>query len=379
MRALRELERTGWAVAALYVTSAIGPALAGEETDLTFYGLGHLSLDSSENTTNDDTELASNSSRIGLKASYQLSDTVTLFGQLEQGVDLTGDGANDGNGPGDTGNIFSRARDSFIGLKTDWGTVRYGRQGFLNQWVYDYNLFADQVGDLGNIWGGTGFAGRGDNAVSYETPDFSGFSAMVVYTPAPADTPDDDITVVKANYRNGGWAFGLGYGVAEQRTTGGFNGVSFSEDYVITALTTSYTFEEGTWAGFDISGSSIGAGYQSETDIRGIDGNDRDSFTFGGALKMNGRHQVKAQVTHSSADGSSADATQFAAGYDYAVNDWLTLYAAYATVSNDTFAAFTSNNYGHGRAAGPEQPGSDPSTLSFGAVFSFECRPGCRK
>jgi len=59
------------------------------------------------------------------------------------------------------GRFSPRARDSFLGLRShDYGSIQFGRVGGLNQWLYDYNLFADQVGDLGNIWGGDGLPGR---------------------------------------------------------------------------------------------------------------------------------------------------------------------------------------------------------------------------
>lgn len=139
--------------------------------DLTIYGVDHLSADGIDNGAQRSEYIHSNSSRLGFKGSHDLGDGFSVLFQYESGVDLTGHGAGDGNGGTNAnGQIFTRARDSYVGLKGGFGTVLIGRLPALNQWLYDYNLFADQVGDLGNIWGGDGLPGRVDHAAYYHTP-----------------------------------------------------------------------------------------------------------------------------------------------------------------------------------------------------------------
>ena len=358
-------------VAGLFSTICItGGAIAAEqpqedgELSVKIFGLGHVSIDSRDDTIDDGTEIASNSSRVGFTASWQVSDSLEIFGQVDQGVDLTGDGTNDGNGPGDTDSIFSRARDSFIGLRGNYGTIKYGRLGALNQWVYDYNLFVDQVGDLGNIWGGSGFAGRADNSVSYETPEFNGFRALALHSPQAVDSPGD-VSVFKLSYGKDNVALGVSFSTADTDIPG-------QEDYQISAVTGSYTFENTSLGDFDTSGSSIGAGFQSEKDIRGVSGEDRDSFTLGAALKLNARHTLKGQSTFSMAERADSDATQYALGYDYQASNDVILYAAYAKTDNDRLAGFTSNNYGHGKAVAPVTPGASAETFSVGIIVSFD-------
>ncbi|RFB04593.1 porin [Parvularcula marina] len=359
--------KVGAPLAASFV-ALMATSWAGEDQkyDLTLYGLGHLSLDQADNVPDDAARLASNSSRIGARGKFRLNDAIAVIAQFEQGIDLTNAGSNDGNGPGDTSDVFTRARDSYIGITGAFGTLKYGRQGLLNQWLYDVNYFADQVGDLGNIWGGTGYAGRGDNTVSYETPDFNGFSGIVLYTASPSDTADDEIFAFKGQYKNNGWSLAAAWSEATPM-------VSSLEEHTVAALTAQFRFPKTTMNGIDISGSVIGAGFQSESDIGGVSGNDRDSFTLGGALNVDGRHTFKAQYTMSDSEYSDGDANQFALGYDFALTDYLTLYAAYAETRNDDLAAFTANNYGHGKAQGPDSLGADPAVFSIGAVFSFEC------
>ena len=86
-----------------------------------------------------------------------------------------------------------------------------GRIPALNQWLYDYNLFADLVGDLGNIFGGDGLAGRVDHAVSYHTPVFNGLSLAL--TNVPKQGPNNSVTnIAKLDYAVDGFKLGGVYG-----------------------------------------------------------------------------------------------------------------------------------------------------------------------
>ena len=284
--------------------------------------------------------------------------------QFESGVDLTGEGSNDGNGGADSdGQLLTRTRDAFVGLSSPLGQLVFGRVGGLNQWVYDYNLFADQVGDLGNIWGGTGLAGRVDSSIHYTSPNLAGASLKVVYAPEE-DTEDTEVWVVKGDYQGSGPLDGLTLGAAfmSQGTGPG------SDEQQAVAVTGSYALAGGA--------IGIGGGFQHESDIAGVSGEDRDSFTVGGSLdlaSLGGTERlgrVKAQFVHSSGEDSDQDAFQWAVGYDHPVADNATLYIAYAAVENDSAAQFSANNYGHGDAVTPSL-GEDPWVVSFGFVYSF--------
>jgi predicted porin len=337
------------------ITTAIAMAMAVVSgnafgLELNVYGVGHVSLDSNDDGTDSKVDVASNSSRLGFKGSQTVNDNLTVLFQYESGVDLTGQGTNDGNGPGTSDNLFSTSRDSFVGLRGRWGTALAGRQGALNQWVYDYNLFADQVGDLGNIWGGTPIPGRANSMISYTTPDLSGFDARLSYVPESDANADDEISILKLNYT---WE-GLKLGGAYTSIGQGAN-----TDHNVLALTGSYDF--GQW--------NIGGGIQSGSDIGGVSGVDRDSYTIGAAVNL-GPGILKAQYTVSDSNQVDRDASQVAIGYDYAFDEATTVYIAYAATSNDANARFTANNYGHGKAVVPA-PGEDPSSISVGVVYKF--------
>ncbi len=332
-----------------------GHSAAASELDI--YGVGHLSADINDDGQDSQGYIASNSSRLGVRARHDLGNGLHVGAQYESGVDLTGRGSNDGNGPGTSNNLFSTSRDSFVSLGGNFGTVTTGRLGVLNQWVYDYNLFADQIGDLGNIWGGTGIPGRANGMIAYTSPEVGmGLKGVVGYIPE-SGTNNADITVLKLNMDNGsGLKLGLGY-----NNQGNGNFTAASQDQKAFAVTASYS----------TGAFSVGGGYQSDTDIGGVNGADRDSYTLGGSYSF-GRTALKAQYTNSDADAVDGDADMAALGVDYALDKSTTLYAAYANTSNDPAADFTANNYGHGQAVNPAASGEDPASFSVGVVYKFD-------
>ncbi len=339
---------------------SIGAVLSAPASalELSIYGVGHLSADSIDTDSDSSGYIHSNSSRLGVKGSHDVGNGATILFQYESGVDLTGSGTGDGNGGADSdGQIFTRARDSFVGVKGGFGTVLFGRLGALNQWLYDYNLFGDQVGDLGNIWGGDGLPGRADHAAWYRTPSFGGATLALTYVPDQG-VNDANAYIGKAEYVTGGIKLGGAYANFGNSTPG-------LSDTKVAAITASY----------DAGAFSVGGGWQRETDIGGVSNADRDKYTLGAAVKLGGSGTVKAQYTKANdldnTSGTSAD--QWAVGYDYAWDKNTTLYVAYASTNNDSDANYTSYNYGHGDQGVPALvAGNSPSAISVGLVYKFD-------
>jgi predicted porin len=328
-----------------------------DKTSLSVYGIGHISADLNDDGDNTDATIASNSSRFGFRGSMELSQELSIIAQLETGVDLTFRGINDGNGgTNSSGRLFTMFKDSFAGLHHKrFGELIAGRVGALNQYVYDYNLFADQVGDLGNLWGAHGLFDRIDIALQYSSPKFSGFNIKGLFAPESGEG-DDDVYVIKGNYGNRGFMAGIAYLNQGQA----FMGVG---DHQAFAATTSYTFGNGKY--------SVGGGYQRELNASGINSNDFNSITLAGAAKL-GPGQLKAQFGWMG-DGQTANtgAITWVVGYDYSFRNDTTIYFAYSGVSNDNAATVSANNYGHGQAA-TIAPGNDPWSVSLGLVYNFD-------
>ena len=124
-----------------------------------------LGQDKNKGTT---TQIVDYGSRIGFKGHEHLTDNLDAIWQVESKVDIGGG----------SGRTFG-TRDSFIGLKGGFGTVKVGYQqtpikelnGKLDPWEYD-----SSVAGLVTFTRGTD-ASRRATAVSYETPDLSGFTA----------------------------------------------------------------------------------------------------------------------------------------------------------------------------------------------------------
>ncbi len=323
--------------------------------ELELYSVAHMSVDTDDDGQNRSESIASNSSRLGLRGRQQIGPGLEVVFQYEQGIDLTGEGENDGNGPGSSSSLFTASRDSYLGLSGRLGTIRGGKLGGLNQWVYDYNLFADQVGDLGNLWGGTGLPGRVSSMGQYVSPDLAGFGFSLSY--APEEGIDDaDIVLLGAHYEWRGLKLGAGY----IDLGGGTSRLVDRRDRQAWALTGSY----------DFGPLSIGGGWQRDLGIDAAPGNDRNSFSVGSAWTAGTKWTLKSQFTWSDSSLPDADASQWAIGLDYAWMPELTVYLAYSSVRNDENAAFSANNYGKGDARFP-LPGDNPDALSAGIVYRF--------
>ncbi len=344
------------------------PALA---FTLDIWGVAHVSADAADNGQTDSTYIASNSSRLGFSGDHDLGNGLSAIYRYEAGVDLTGQSGNDGNGGGPrTGELFTNTRDSFVGLAGGFGKLQFGRMGGLNEWLYDFNLFGDQVGDLGNIWGGTGLAGRVSSMARYTTPDIGGFNASLSYAPEEGDDNETDITLIKANFGIEGLKLGAAY--MSQGTGVDLGTGKALDEHTATAITASYNFGNFT----------IGGGWQDESDIGGTKKNDRDGFNVGASAAL-GDATVKAQYTSTSGDlFKETDATQIAVGVDYSLGKNTTIYIAYATTDNDDFnvgspgpLGFGANNYGHGDSVGAAADLSgkmgDPDAISIGLVYKF--------
>src|SRR5699024_4481181 len=92
------------------------PAMAG----VSIYGRAHVSADylDVKNQDVNSLNLSSNASRIGFKAEDTFGD-ITAFMQLEQEYNTL-------QGNGTTKSDFA-TRNTFVGVKGDWGMVRAGR------------------------------------------------------------------------------------------------------------------------------------------------------------------------------------------------------------------------------------------------------------
>lgn len=321
--------------------------------DFRLYGLGHLSLDHVNDGQQRNFQTASNSSRIGVSGSFELNSDLTVIFQLESGVDLTGQGVNDGNGPADTeGQIFTRGRPSYVGLRGRFGTILAGHTDALDQWANHLNPFADSIGDLGNLWGGTGIPGRVDNAIQYSSPYLHGFNVVTTYVPRE-DGQESDRLFVKANYDIDDW------------------NIAFAHSSIGVAPGLSKHQAQAMMFSYDFGKFRLGGSTQLESNVGGIRGSERKSYSLVATVRTGPNSLIRTQIATSQGDVQASDAVQFAIAYDYKLNADTTIYAAFASMQNDRQAQFSVNGKGHGDAITPAL-GDDPSAFSLGIVYRFE-------
>ncbi len=322
------------------------------------YGVGHLSFDGIDTGASSSDYVHSNSSRLGIKGDQDLDYGLSIYMQYESGVDLTVHGTGDGNGGANSaGQVFTRARDSFVGLKSDYGSIQFGRVGGMNQWLYDYDLFADQVGDLGNVWGGDGLPGRIDSAVEYITPTFDGLKVAATFVPDQGGHNQHD-EIVKADYALGGLKLGAGYA----KFGVGSVGLPTFDAFAATA-----SYEAALF--------NVGGEFQRENNVGGVSGADRNQFTFGASVKLGQSAVLKAQYTWSGqlSGVPQSGANQIAAGLDYNLGTSTVVYVAYAHVSNSANNAYSSFDYGHGDQGTPAiLAGKSPAAYSIGLIYKFD-------
>ncbi len=200
-------------------TALIAPAAAMADT--TLYGKLHVSAGNVENNTEagastSETVVESHSSRLGVKGSTSLDNGLSATYGLEYGIDVDGDA--------EKANAQSRslnARNTFVGLKGEFGEVRVGRHDTPAKLATaGLDAFADTYADMSNIIGADSH--RVDNVLAY-IGKFGPVGVAAAHTTetdaitALPNTTDGDrnggspANTVMANYSTGPFYAGLGY------------------------------------------------------------------------------------------------------------------------------------------------------------------------
>ncbi|MCP1661066.1 porin [Neisseria perflava] len=145
------------------------------------------------NTT---TDVVDYGSRIGFKGSEPLDNALTAIWQMEQWVSATGSGSST--------KTFG-TRESFIGLKGDFGEVRLGYQHGPLRWMWDANLweYVHPAGGMSIMDNSTDIYRR-RVGLMYMTPKWKGFEGELFVS--PSDNNGDgskDATIYQAGMKYG--------------------------------------------------------------------------------------------------------------------------------------------------------------------------------
>lgn len=353
---------------AIAIAAALAVPMAAQ-ADTTLYGQAHASIDylTADEAVGDQDDdgiaVANNSSRIGIKGSHKLSDSLSAIYQMEWGVGLDGEGQN-----------LSK-RNRLVGLKGGFGTFILGRHDTPMKVVgRKADLFwSTQLGQNRSLTardpdGGVGFDARLNNVIGYISPNFGPAHIFAAYstdtgvggTLGSTITEDNDRDAVSVALIVGGgkkpYYVGVGYEVHNIDVVAG------QDDESALRVAGSYKFGPVKVAGF----------YQMGTDIGFIEDNDRDIFGLGAAYTA-GSNTFKAQwyrADESDAGADSDGADMYAIGWDHALSKSTSVYAQYAALDNDDNGNWSLGGSGHGEVAVPTT-GEEASGFSGGIRIKF--------
>jgi predicted porin len=167
----RVLSRTSLMFAAIALSSA---AVAAE---IDVYGRINVTLQNSDEAVEEQVELKSNSSRVGVKGEKALNAGLKAIYQLEWGVNLDSE----------TGDDIFTPRNQFVGLEGSFGTVKVGRHDTaLKESQGDFDLFNDLEGDIAGTFNGDN---RLKNYIGYVSPAL-GKSFHITVNFFPGEDPE---------------------------------------------------------------------------------------------------------------------------------------------------------------------------------------------
>jgi len=288
---------------------------------------------------------AQSGTRLGFKGKEDLGGGLNAFFVLETGIAADRGGFNQGrttnaNKPYDDASVTigsGFARQSFIGLQGDFGTLTLGRQ------YTSYFLTLSQVADpfaaglagnaqnlmlpgSGNDITSLDRAIRMDNAIKYVTPVFENFSGEVAYGFGETPGNSDANRVITASV--GYDSKPLNVRLAYYEKNNQFDTASLKS----TLLAANYDFEV----------AKVFAAYSDNNWAN--QGKSRNYLI--GATVPYGAHKFIASYIRADGRGTNAanDADQWGIGYTYSLSKRTNLYAAYGYIGNDGSASYTVGN-----------------------------------
>ena len=331
------------------VLGAVAVALPAQaQTNVTFYGRINTSWEYTEIEDQDSVmRLVNNSSRIGFRGNEELGNGLSALFQFEGGFDS------------DVGN-FRQRRDTFVGLKSNFGTLKmgyitsplyYATHDFISMHNHDTGTSSDAL-----LW----FPAYDPddavfirNSITYATPSFGGFVLEGQYSmlseqasdTGPGTDPDTGAPVpsaarggkpnhysVTATYDNG--PLHLGLGMVETRKFFNF-AEGESKDRSITG-TAFYDFKVVAVGALYERSLSENGGLQAFS-ANGVTGSqDRNSYRLAVMVPV-GAHEFHLNAALAD-DWSSTDDTgakQYTLAYNYNLSKRTKVYAFWTEIDND--------------------------------------------
>lgn len=341
--------------------SALTP-LSAAAAEAEIYGLFHLSADYLNADEGDPLNAASgdegatvssNSSRLGFRGNTAISDALTAIWQVEVEVYA------------DNGSALATDRNTFAGLRGNWGQLRAGRFDTPFKLLHSRtSLFSDQVGDGRNILRADIADGdttttdtnwwneRLRNSIAYQTPAWNNLVANLHYS------SNQDANAATSSAQ-ASWSASLEWSrddlwlaLAHEDSAKEIGGVLTERQASRLAL--SWTL-----------GKTRLIGLYQQADNPDIDG-------WGAGIRQNltDKLAVKTHYYRLDASGEDQDAELFAVGMDYTVAKALVFYGTYGQISNgdninrDPWSQGRNDDLVTGN-------GDTPDAVSAGMIYRF--------
>lgn len=334
-------------LAAAVVSAFAMPAMASD-INVKISGRAHLSLDHLNDGVDSGMNVSSNSSRLRFAASTEVAEGLTAVMQLEQNIRYD-----------QSGGSFA-TRDSFLGLRGDFGMVRLGFFDTPLKAVRGRtDMFGDRVGDARNITNvptgvsGANFDNRYRNGVHYRSPAMNGFTFDLQYTPHNGEnhtvTNDRESYSTSLTYSANGLYAAIAYETYENVAGDDPNAIRLGVSY-------------------DVSKEfKVAALYQA---ARNLANGDRNVWGIGASYKIED-YTLRGQFYQAGKnDLADSGANMIAIGVDRNFGRALTMYAVYGLTSNDDAAAFTIASGGRDTRL-PAIAGENSAGFSLGLIYNF--------
>ena len=319
---------------ALAVLAASGAAMA--QSSVTLYGVVDTGLTYSkgEESVYGMTHVGGNvNSRLGFRGVEDLGNGLKATFNLEAGM-----GVDDGNNYMDKdSNGMAFRRTSTVGLAGNFGEVRLGRMltsSYLA--VSRYDAFGDTGIGASLAWNipQTGYAPRTENAISYTSPNFSGFKIGAEYGFGEQQKARDGRYLgLGVTYDNGPLSLGLGFDRIDGNTN---NGTDFTIDQTSWQLGGGYNFGVARLLGFYKESKFKDDGVGAAGDSAKF-----KTFGLGVTAPVGAAGEVRASYNHyrASADITGLNtptlkADQLSLGYVHNLSKRTALYGTYAYLKN---------------------------------------------
>ncbi len=349
------------AVGATLITPVIANA-----ADVKIYGRAHVSLDYLDDGKDyNEVGLSSNSSRLGFKVEQELENNMTVFGQIEQEVNFASGSKGDG--------VDFATRDTFVGLKGDFGQVKVGRfDSPFKAARGPVNFFGDQMGDIRNVTrvNDHKFDERNDNTIEYKSPKFgNGFQVAAGVSMHKGKAIEKDSTGeglddnkaydVALTYKEGPIDLAVAYEKYEDNSANTSD--KLSRDAI--RLAGAYKLTEEL---------NLGAFYQfSQIDNENLtDEPEVQVFGLAADYKFAPKTTIRGQIFQRDVDATDANATLIALGLEHRLDKAVRVYGNIATALNDKNSRV--NPWKEGRSHSVNaSTGEDALGLSVGMRYDF--------